>query len=121
MSYEETAAIAARVDAGEAITREEAEAIVRSIARTCKGPYKSEKHRAEYAELREKVGGFGGSERGYDIAALDAVNRNACGADLNEVICREDPFDGVERALTCDKCGLEFATHTRFRLKGRDD
>lgn len=113
MSYEEVVAIVAKVDAGLPVTREEAELVVRSVQRACKGPYKSEKHKAEYQELRNAAGGFGGQERGYDIGVLDALNRIHCGADFNDEIVKF-PFDGKEHIVNCPKCGQEISFRSPF-------
>ena len=94
--------IQAKVDLGGTVTRDEAEYLVRSVTRTCKGPVKRNKV-AEYGELRRGAGNFGGGEKGYDIGLVDSLNRIPCGADFNDVICAF-PFDGAERRVRCPNC-----------------
>ncbi len=96
--------ILAKIDAGGTVTQEEAELVVQAVVRACKGPYKSEKHRAEYQEIRDKMGVVGGSGTAYDIGLLDSLNRDFCGANFNDVIVQY-PFDGKEHEVACPKCG----------------
>lgn len=104
-----------RVDAGQAVTHEEAEALIRSVMRTCKGPIKPGKE-AEYAELRRAAGTFGDAGSGNSIALLDSLNRDYCGADFNDEIVKY-PLDGKQRVTKCSKCGLEINfTSPRFNL-----
>jgi len=113
--YDEMKSIQDRVDADEKVTREEAEALIRSITRTCKGPIKPGKE-AEYAELRRAAGSFGGAESGNSIALLDQLNRDHCGADFNDEIVKY-PLDGQQRVAKCSKCGLEINFKSpRFNL-----
>lgn len=115
----ELEAIGLRVDAGESVTREEADALVRSVKRLCKGPFKSERHRAEYQELRSNVGMVATEEsakRGYSIEMLDTLNRNYCGYDFNNIIM-EYPLDGNDHLVPCPKCGQEISFRSpRFDL-----
>lgn len=133
MTYDqdEMTAIGLRVDADEAITREEAEALVRSVQRLCKGPFKSERHKAEYDELRRAVGGPAltpeAAARGYSIELLDSLNRDYCGADFNDVIMAyplngedhgdQTPFGGPDKRVPCPKCGQLISFRSpRFKL-----
>jgi hypothetical protein len=102
-NYEEMKSIQDRVDAGLPVKRDEAIALVRSVARTCKGPIKPGKE-AEYAELRRAAGTFGGVDSGNSIALLDSLNRDYCGADFNDEIVKY-PFDGQQRQAVCSECG----------------
>jgi len=112
MSYNEILAIVAKVDAGLPVTREEAEAVVRSVSRACKGPIKPGKEE-EYGELRRAAGNFGGGGTGYDIGLVDTLNREGCGSDFNNVIV-QFPFDGAEHYTPCPKCGQEISFRSPF-------
>ncbi len=95
--------IMARVYANGTVTREEAEFVVRAVGRWCKGPKKPGVE-AEYAKMREAVGVVGGQEKGYDLALMDSILREPCGADFNDVIV-QFPFDGADHLEPCPKCG----------------
>lgn len=92
------------------VTREEAEFLIRAVSRACKGPYKSEKHKSEYQELRDRAGMFGDNSPGggHSIEFLDLLNRNRCGADFNDEILKY-PLDGQEHLVSCPKCGQEIS------------
>lgn len=96
--------IADRASNYQPVTREEAEYLVRSQGRWCKGP-KKEGADAEYAKMREVVGMTGGQEQGFDLATMDAVLREGCGYDFNEVLMQY-PLDGNEHFVPCPKCGM---------------
>jgi len=95
--------VMAKVYAGGTVTREEAEFVVRAGGRWCKGPKKPGAE-AIYAEARAASGNVSGAEKGYDLSQMDAVLREGCGADFNEVIVKF-PFDGTEHLEPCPKCG----------------
>jgi hypothetical protein len=93
-----------RVASGNAITKEEADFLQSALVLSCKGPYRSEKHKAEYAEIRSKMGTTGGGGTGYDIGLLDSLNRQGCGYNFNQVVM-QFPYDGREHYEPCPKCG----------------
>lgn len=73
------------------MTREQQEAVVRSITRTCRGPV------LEPATVKE------------DGTWKHAVHQG-CGYDVNEMIIKH-PFDGVTRKENCPKCNTEQVFH----------
>lgn len=78
--------------------REEAEAIVRSVTRRCRGPLDP--------KVREDVNKLLADGQHAKAAALDAQSRKGCGADFNDVVMA-GPLDGKEHAYTCgNKCGV---------------
>jgi hypothetical protein len=86
-------------------TRKDAEAYVRLVGRTCRGP-KSEKHAAEIAQLLA-------DGQKDEAAALDDRTRRhpktgayGCGQDFNDVIVA-GPFDGQMHDYTCPSCGAK--------------
>jgi hypothetical protein len=79
-------------------TRKDAEAFVRSITLTCRGP-KTETHSAEIAQLLA-------DGKLTEAADLDARTRAGCGADTNNIIAA-GPFDGEDHAYICPKCGVK--------------
>lgn len=79
------------------ITRDEAETLIRSIERRCRGPLKPGAAGA-IAELLER----GDTEKARGV---DAAARRGCGADFNEVILA-GPLDGEPHAYKCPSCGL---------------
>lgn len=99
--------ISLRASAYAPVTLDEAMALVCSVARTCKGAIKPGKE-AEYAEMRDAVGYTGGQAQGYDLGAMDAVLRNQCGYNINDVITAY-PFDGQEHFVKCPKCHNQFS------------
>ncbi len=106
--------IMARVQTGGKVTHEEAEFVVRNVQRRCKGPIKPE-YVDQYAEFRAGAGSFGGQEKGYDLAAFDAVARLGCGADFNDLLCTF-PFDGTEHSEPCQNCGTVISFRSPFFL-----
>lgn len=80
------------------LTREEAEARIRRVGRTCRGPLPEEARE----RIQEALAG------GHTELArrLDRDNREGCGMDFNEVVLA-GPFDGEEHAYECPKCGVE--------------
>jgi len=77
-----------------------AEAIIRSVTRTCMGPLKPGAREA-IAELMAD-----GSEEARSRArTLNVTERVGCGADINELVISA-PFDGQDEVYLC-RCGLE--------------
>ncbi|HEV8448606.1 MAG TPA: hypothetical protein VGQ44_17370 [Gemmatimonadaceae bacterium] len=100
---------ATTLDPATITTRKDAEAFVRSIHLTCRGP-KSEKHAAAIAQLLDEG-------RNAEAADMDDASRRHpltgaynCGANTNDVICA-GPFDGAIHEYTCPRCGV----HARYR------
>lgn len=87
------------------VSKDEAEKLIRAIERKCKGPIKVGKE-AEYAELRRAAGAFGDAGSGNSIELLDALNRDYCGADFNDVVVQY-PYDGKEHTVNCPNCKKE--------------
>lgn len=79
------------------LTREEAEARIRRVRRTCRGPLPEEAQERIEEALAE--GDTGLARR------LDRDNREGCGADFNEIVLA-GPFDGEEHEYECPKCGV---------------
>jgi len=88
--------IAERVDAGQIVTREEAEAMVRASSRRCRGPLL-----AEAREITTRLLSDGALDK---ARALDTNARTPCGQDVNDLILAS-PLDGAERVITCPRCG----------------
>jgi hypothetical protein len=105
--------------------REEAEAIVRAIERTCRGPYvlKEEVRKEIWKRFQDstddlsaaidikknleqlvKLNGPAGDVGLSILSLLDT--RSGCGADFNQYIIA-NKFDGKNHLVTCTKCGLE--------------
>jgi len=81
------------------MTKKEAEAQVRSITRTCKGPYVDD-------EVPKAIGLLLNASLHKAAERLANVGRKGCGGDFNNVIAL-GPLDGEERAYKCPKCGVE--------------
>lgn len=81
------------------MTKAEAEKQIRSIGRTCKGPY-VDAETALAIPLLLKADMSAAAER------LAATSRKGCGADFNNIIVA-GPLDGEEHAYKCPKCGVE--------------
>lgn len=81
------------------MTKEEAEKEVRSIGRTCKGPY-TDVETPEAVTILLKAGKNAAAER------LASMSRKGCGADFNNIIVA-GALDGEEHAYKCPKCGVE--------------
>lgn len=79
------------------MTREEQEALVRSLSRTCRGPLNADAAKARDALLAEG--------RMEEAAQADKAGRGGCGYDVNEIVCAVE-FDGQPRSATCPKCGV---------------
>lgn len=79
------------------LTREEAEARIRRVGRTCRGPLPEEAR-----EKIEEALANGETER---ARRLDRDNRERCGFDFNEIVV-EGPLDGAEHEYECPACGL---------------
>lgn len=80
------------------VTREEAEARIRSVTRTCRGPLPE--------EAQEKIGAALQAGDTEFARRLDRDNREGCGADFNDVVV-EGPFDGEVHEYECAECGVE--------------
>ena len=104
-SQEEVDAIMAKVYAGGTVTREEGEAVVRHHDRWCAGPIKPG-HEAEYAGLAAELVAQGpaGGEAIASIVQMNAMLRDYCGYDVNELVLLHQ-FDGAYHEEPCPKCG----------------
>lgn len=78
----------------------DAVAVIRAIARTCRG--------ALSAEARAQVNAHLQAGDQEAAKALDSAARPACGADLNPLI-EAGPWDGDEHEGACPGCGNVFS------------
>jgi hypothetical protein len=114
MADETVATIARVVDAGEAITRADAERLIRAIERRCRGrlgsrvnrPEDDESVRAEReTQLRGNIKTALAEDKLAEARAIDGETRAACGYDFNATILA-GALDGEEHAFTCPRCGV---------------
>lgn len=78
------------------LRKKEKETTVRSIARRCRGPRSPGGDRAV-----SEAFAAGDVEQ---AAMMDALHREPCGADINDLIL-ESPLDGNPKTGTCPGCG----------------
>jgi hypothetical protein len=77
--------------------RSEAESIIRSIPRTCRGPITAARAAQRDALLT--------ADDLEGAAAADRAGRPGCGADFNAIVIA-GPLDGQAHAYTCPTCGV---------------
>jgi hypothetical protein len=88
-------AIAADIDAGSAVSREEAEAVIRAVGKTCRGALSPKALAAKNAAL---------ADADHDHAkTIDTVGRKPCGFDFNETILAGE-LDGQDHEYECPRC-----------------
>lgn len=115
--------ISERASNYEPVTREEAEFLVRSQGRPCKGPKKPGVEH-EYAKMRSVAGMVGGEDKGYSIAFMDSVLREGCGYDFNNIIMAYpldgadhsdlSPFGGPDKSAKCPECGQSISFRSPY-------
>jgi hypothetical protein len=77
--------------------RAEAERIIRTQKRFCRGPLSPQHAKAVEQLLREG--------RRDEASAMDAAGRSHCGADFNDVVV-SGPWDGQPHTYACPRCGV---------------
>lgn len=81
------------------MTKAEAEKEIRTVGRTCKGPYVDD-------EVGPAVTLLFTNNMHKAAERLATLSRKGCGADFNNIIVG-GTWDGEEHAYKCPKCGVE--------------